>query len=75
MLFDYLAQRGNLNDVLNLLSFCVSDLPREQYVIDTVQSSLEAIINFDQAAHAPRDFEQRHVQRAYRIADELRGAI
>ena len=55
--------------------FCVSDLPREQYVIDTVQSSLEAIINFDQAAHAPRDFEQRHVQRAYRIADELRGAI
>ena len=74
-LFDYLAQRGNLDDVLKLLSFCVSDLPREQYITNTVQSALEAIIHFEQAAHAPRDFEHRHIQRAYVIAKELRETI
>jgi hypothetical protein len=77
-LFEYLAAKGNLDDLLKVIAFCISDMPKEKYVIEAISSALSSIIyqtqredSLSQPSLYNREFEQRHVLQAHALFDRL----
>jgi hypothetical protein len=74
LLFDYLVARGNLDDVLKLLRFSISDLPNEPYITETIENALDVIANSYHDEPTPPNFDHRHLEQARKLAEILRAA-
>lgn len=77
-LIGYLAINGNLDDVLNLIRFSITELPKEEYIVKSLRGALAMIAwqtrkiedHWVPSTHN-KEFEQRHIARAKTLWDEL----
>ena len=81
LVFAYLAAEGNLDDVLKLVAFGISDLPKEDYVIKALHDTLDTMFTqtskhelmWGPPEKRNREFEQRHLVVAEQLWLRLRS--
>ncbi len=79
VLFKFLAKRGEIDEVLKIISFCASELPREPYIVDALSAALEAMVEQTKRvednwkpATRNRDFEEKQISNAVELLSSLR---
>ncbi len=80
-LLQYLSIKGNLDDLLKIISFGITNLPKEGYIVEAMRSCLlaigsQALGDQDRGKTSPlnREFEQRHVETATNLLRALDDA-
>jgi hypothetical protein len=77
-IFHFMAKNGELEDVIKLVQYCASELPKEPYIVDALIQSLAILISHTvntednwKPATRNRDFEQEQVEIARGLRSKL----
>jgi hypothetical protein len=78
LLFEFLSKKGDTNDVLKLINFCLDELPKQPFAVAALTSALRNIIsetgkfenNLTQVARN-RDFDQKQIEYAENLLSAL----
>jgi hypothetical protein len=76
-LFVLLILHGFADDVLRLLEFCIQNVPKDDYIVDTLQYTLECMLSEwlgeDSSGQLPRDHDQGQIEQAWELLQQVRS--
>lgn len=71
-LLSFLATFGSIDFVLELIRFCINNVPKEEYVIVAMEASLEILLSDYATDDSRRDFETKDYRAASALLREVR---